>query len=418
MSAAALVDITARLRTSLATTANPRPALPAYAGRVVWIPDYVGQQLQVREGTEAEGNTNNITVQLPNTCNPTSVVVNLAYAFVFCSSAAGHTDELLAYDANVIRDTAPGTGTINPAPLQTWVRKFPQFEGVQPTTAAFDAAGNLWYSANGEPASKDPGLYKIPASDIPDGALTQFLDTPGILEPVALTEVDLGNDHISTIYPTGMTFAPDGSLWISGSEYSFQSGPTSSGVFGILLNIPASQLNNFEGTSFTCLTDDPNATKCVQYSGDFNDPGGVAIFNNMLWVSVTGAAQLGVTTAEPGRELIGFPLTLAPAGDTLGTPVAFGSATSPAASPFVCPGGPFAQAANAVHLWINDSGYGDSSMNPTCGGAGDIASQAGGIFDYTAIQLSNHDATLSDILAYTGVTGRPGPEGIFVENDQ
>jgi hypothetical protein len=387
-------------------------ALPAYTGRVVWIPDFEGQLLQVRAGTGATAKA--ITVQLPATCNPTSVTVNLAYAFVFCSSAAGHTDELLAYDANVIRDSP--AGTIDPAPLATWARGPSELDGADPSTGVLDAAGNLWYSANQEPGAIDPALFKIPASEILDGALPQFLSTPGILVPVGLTNFNLAGDLITTISPTGMTFAPDGSLWISGSEYH-QEGPAG-GVFGILLNIPASQLNSFEPTPFTCLTTDPDATKCSTYTGAFNDPGGVAVFNKMLWVSVTGAAQFGVTTALPGRELIGFPLTLAATGDTLGTPVSFGSAASPTESPFVCPGGLFAQAAGAVHLWVNDDSFGDSSAKPTCGGAGDTASQAGGVFDYTANQLSNHDATLNDILAYTDVTGRPGPGGIFVENDQ
>jgi hypothetical protein len=375
-----------------------------HTGLVVWSPDYVGQQLHVEEGIGAT--VTNITVQLPTTCNPTSVTANQAYAFVFCSSAAGHTDELLAYDANVIRNSQ--AGPITPAPLQTWVHGPSQLEGVQISTGAFDTAGNLWYSSN-----QNPALYEILASNIPDGALTQYLDTPGILVPVGLAAFNLGVDHISTIYPTGMAFAGDGSLWIGGSEYSANSVPTSSSVYGILLNIPASQLSGSGTKSFTCLTSDPNATKCSTYTGAFNDPGGVAIFNNMLWVSVTGAAQFGVTTAQPGREIVGFPLTLAPTGDTLGSPVTFGSAATPSASPFVCPGGLYGTAA---HLWISDDGVGDSNATPTCGGTGDTAPDTGGIFDYTAAQLTSHAAT--GVLAYPNVTGRPGPGGIFVENDQ
>jgi hypothetical protein len=76
-------------------------------------------------------------------------------------------------------------------------------------------------------------------------------------------------------------------------------------------------------------------------------------------------------TAQPGREPIGFPLTLARTSDTLGTPVKFGSATSPAERPFGCPSGLFAQSTNAIHLSMNDEGYGDSPQTPTCGGAGD-----------------------------------------------
>jgi len=286
-------------------------AIAPYIGRVVWIPDYQASLLHVEE--LSGGTANSIKVQLPNskgnTFNPTSVNVNLAYAFVFCSSAAGNQDELLVYDANVIRDTSGTTQPLTLAPLETWVHGPSQLDGVQVSTGAFDAAGNLWYSTNQEPGSMDPALFEIVASDIPDGALTSFLDTPGIAVPVGLTSVGLGS-RWATIYPSGMTFALDGSLWISGSEYNFETGPTS-GVFGILLNIPSGQFNVEDGpTSLSCVSNDPGATKCTQYTGDFNDPGGVAIFDNMLWVSVTGAEQFGVTTAQPGREIIGFPLTL------------------------------------------------------------------------------------------------------------
>jgi len=195
-------------------------------------------------------------------------------------------------------------------------------------------------------------------------------------------------------------------------------------IYSILINIPVSQLTSYDPTSYSCVSSNPNLTqgsspvtvKCTAAPEGFIDPGGVAVFDNMLWVSVTGASQFGVTTAKPGRELIGFPLTLSTnpnTPDTLGTPVTFGSATSPAESPFVCPGGLFAQASSAAHLWINDEGYGDN--NSTCGGAGDVAPETGGVFDYTATQLANHTAVLP---GYTNVTGSPGPGGIFVENDQ
>jgi hypothetical protein len=397
---------------------------------VVWIPDFEGSVLNVEEANGAT--TNTIKVQLPNTtantCNPTSVTASLAYAFVFCSSAAGGTDELLVYDANAIRDA---NGTIALTPLETYVNGVGTWVGTQPANGALDAAGNLWYTAlSGTTGTTGPVVLELPASVIADGALKPSFGNA--TAQISLTGYSFGHDYIQ---PNGLAFAPDGSLWISGSDYSSVdyggTGPVKGGIYSILIDIPVSQLTNYDPASYSCLSSNPNliqvsapfTVKCTAAPDGFNDPSGVAIFNDpdgkpMLWVSVTGAAQFGVTAAQPGRELIGFPLTLSTdpnTPDTLGAAVPFGSATSPAESPFVCPGALFAQATGAVHLWINDPGIGDSNHNPTCGGTGDIAPETGGVFGYTATQLANHTELTP---AYTNVTGRPGPGGIFVENDR
>ena len=399
-------------------------ALAPYTGRVVWIPDFEASLLHVQElkGTKA----NDITVQLPNTtantCNPTNVTASLAYAFVFCSSAAGNTDELLVYDANAIRNA---TGAIDPTPLETWVNQVGTWVGTQPANGALDAEGNLWYTAlSGTTGTTSPSVLEIPASVIADGALQPSFGEA--TAQISLSGYSFGHNFIQ---PNGLTFSPDGSLWISGSEYGEVDyggpGPVKGSIYSVLINVPASQLTSYDPAAYSCVSSspsliqstDPNVT-CIAAPAGFNDPSGLAIFNKMLWVSVTGAAQFGVTTSEPGREIIGFPLTLSTnpnMPDTLGAPVPFGSASAPTASPFVCPGGLFAQATGAVHLWINDSGYGDSTKPPTCGGAGDIAPETGGVFDYTATQLDNKTALLP---AYLDVTARPGPGGIFVENDQ
>jgi hypothetical protein len=91
----------------------------------------------------------------------------------------------------------------------------------------------------------------------------------------------------------------------------------------------------------------------------------------------------------------------------------FGNSSVAADSPFVCPGALFA---GSVHLWLNDESYGET--NPQCGVAGDVASNTGGVFDFTPAQLAAKITTLSQVLAYSNITGRPGFGGIFVENDQ
>ena len=51
--------------------------------------------------------------------------------------------------------------------------------------------------------------------------------------------------------------------------------------------------------------------------------------------------------------------------------------------------------------------------------SGDVASQTGAVFDYTAAQLVAQPNSASTAeLAYKNITGRPGFGGLFVENDQ
>jgi hypothetical protein len=40
------------------------------------------------------------------------------------------------------------------------------------------------------------------------------------------------------------------------------------------------------------------------------------------------------------------------------------------------------------------------------------------VFDFTATQLAAQTTTISQVLAYSKITRRPGFGGIFVENDQ
>jgi hypothetical protein len=90
----------------------------------------------------------------------------------------------------------------------------------------------------------------------------------------------------------------------------------------------------------------------------------------------------------------------------------FGSSGTPASAPFVCPGGLYA---SASHLWVNDESYGET--NAACGANGDVASMTGGVFSFTPQQLAAKTTTISQVLAFSNVTGRPGFGGIFVEND-
>jgi GH18 family chitinase/sugar lactone lactonase YvrE len=335
--------------------------------RVVWVPDYEGKLLQVRAGVTAAPVA--ITVALPANCNPNSVAVNASYAFVVCNSDQGNADQILVYNAAIIRNAAAGNLTISP--LQTWTGggQFSHLIG-----SAFDASGNLWFASQ-----QNNTVFSIAPTSFASANPTitsQLVDSPSS--------------------PAGLGFAPDGSLWITGQL---------TGGFGIVLHMPANQFGlGVNATPDHCVTTEAGQG-CTVYTGDLTDPEGVAVVGSNVWVSVNGGST-------PARQIVQFPLT----GDSPGTGVPFGSASSTTASPFVCPGGMFA---TSLHLWINDESYGETT-NIHCGANMDTASQTGAVFSYTPAELTAHDTNLNDVLlpAFTNITGRPGFGGIFVENDQ
>jgi sugar lactone lactonase YvrE len=338
--------------------------------RVVWVPDYVGKTLQVRAGVTAAPTA--ITVALPTNCNPNSVAVNASYAFVVCNANTGTVDQILVYNAAIIRNAPAGALTI--APLYTWTGGAPGSSTAfnELIASTFDASGNLWISSQG-----NNNVYSISAASLGTA-------TPAITQ-------ELNNSPSS---PAGLAFAADGSLWVTGQLSQTE---------GIVLNMPASQFGAGGQTPASCVING-NSPPCIDFTGDFTDPEGVAIVGSNLWVAVNG-------DTTPARQIVQFPLT----GDTPGTGVPFGSASSTTASPFVCPGALFA---TSLHLWIDDESYGESTANLHCGGKGDTASQTGGIFAYTPAELTAHDTSLTDVLAFSNITGRPGFGGLWVENDQ
>ncbi len=338
--------------------------------RVVWVPDYVGKTLQVRAGITAAPTA--ISVALPANCNPNSVAVNASYAFVICNANTQTVDQILVYNAAIIRNAPAGALTI--APLYTWTGGAPGSSTAfsELIASTFDASGNLWISSQG-----NNNVYSISAASLGTA-------TPAITQ-------QLSNSPSS---PAGLAFAADGSLWVTGQL---------SATEGIVLNMAPGQFGAGGQNPTSCVIN-ANGPPCIDFTGDFTDPEGVAIVGSNLWVAVNGGST-------PARQIVQFPLT----GDKPGTGVPFGSASSTTASPFVCPGALFA---TSLHLWIEDESYGESTANLHCGGNGDTASQTGGIFAYTPAELTAHDTSLTDVLAFSNITGRPGFGGLWVENDQ
>ena len=344
--------------------------------RVVWVPDFYGDVLQVRVGTTTP---TAITIDLP-TCNPNSVAVNNNLLYVACSYDKWQNtnpDKILVYNASTIRSAPAGVLTISPEQVISSTQ-FSSLVGI-----AFDASNNLWIASNG-----NSQVEMISAA------------TLNTATPVVTVEL-VGSPN----NPAGLTFAPDGSLWVTGLDGSGQ---------GILLNFAPSQFGLGEGASPSYCMASESGQGCQYVSGLFlNDPEGVALVGSDIWVADNSTGASGAT---PGRQLINLSVTVTGTPTAMGTMAVnetFGSTTVAADSLLVCPGGLFA---TPGHLWVNDESYGEG--DPQCGSNGDVATETGGVFDFTAAQLAAKTTTASQVLAYSGITGRPGFGGIFVENDQ
>lgn len=337
--------------------------------RVVWIPDYYGGLLQVRVGSGATPTA--ITINLPS-CNPNSVAVNNNKLYVACSSASGtNPDKILVYNAATIR--AAPAGTLNISPSQTITSN--QFNSLIGIT--FDSSQDLWIASYG-----NNQVVSISAAT---------LNTANPVVTVELVQ--------SPPSPTGLAFAADGSLWVTG-QYGG----------GILLNFPSSQFGQGENAQPAYCIASTNLGAGCQFSDNlFLEPEGVALVSGDIWVANNSSYNTDTGVTSPGRELVDLKVV----AGALNVNATFGNAAVAADSPFVCPGGLFA---TSTHLWVNDESYGET--NPGCGGNGDVASKTGGIFSFTPAQLAAKTTTISQVLVFSNVTGRPGFGGLFVENDQ
>ncbi len=352
---------------SAPVSAAPMQAAP---NRVVWIPDHYGQLLQVRVGAT---NPTAITISLPS-CNPNSVAVNSNKAYVVCNANGANPDKILVYNAATIRAASAGTLTISP--LQTITST--QFSSLIGIT--FDASNNLWVASYG-----NNQVDEITAAQL--AATTPAVTASLISSPPS---------------PVALAFDTNGSLWLTG-QYDG----------GILLNFPSTQLGLGENAvPDYCIATSNLGAGCQYVDGVFLGPEGLALFNGDVWVANNSTGAAGNV---PARELVDLKYSggSATTMGTLTVNATFGNSSVAADSPFVCPGGLFA---GSVHLWVNDESYGEA--NPQCGAAGDVASKTGGVFDFTSAQLTAKTTTVTQVLAYSNITGRPGFGGIFVENDQ
>jgi len=342
--------------------------------QITWVPDYFGRKV-VRSDIDQTTNpstfkTKTIDVGSRN-CNPNSVAIQGNSLYVVCNSDFGGADKVLIYDATtyVYRRTITGLAPDGHA----------YFSGAGLLGIVFDSHKNLWvsgYSAN--------SLFRIPFSQL--GQTNPRVDRQVIQSP----------DQ-----PAGMTLGPDGSFWIVG-QFSG----------GILLQFPDATLNAAGTFDYNnplnpapsaCLS--KSIAGCNPVAGLFNEPEGVAWFNNAVWVSNNGGGS-------PGKTLV---RAIPQAGGGFTTSIYGGTE----GAPFSCPGGLFTATKPGVstRLWVNDEGHGMPGTD--CGASAAFqASQVGLVMSFTATDLLSHKASPTPE-NFTGSarikTGSPGFGGLFVQ---
>jgi hypothetical protein len=315
----------------------------------LFTPDYLAQKVHIRVvGATGTGALNNTTtdkaeIATPN-CNPNSVVATQSTLYVACNKDIGNSDRILAYDiSNVAQPTLSKTISSN------------QFDRLM--ALALDQGGNLWVSSYGNnKIARISSSSLASASPQVDKAL---VNSPG--EPV------------------GITFDPDGSLWVA-STYSN----------GIVVNIPVTDLNktglNIDANPRYCIS--KSISGCNPVASSFDFPEGIAVLNGTIWVSSNGGGH-------PGHKMTALQVS----GGQLTVKQTVGSSPG---NPFSCPGGLFA---DGKDLYINDQSFGLSSTG--CGN-GDGKATVDGVIKYGGGNLS------SSPTVFKNTTSRPGFGGIAV----
>jgi hypothetical protein len=326
------------------------------------VPDYLAQKLTIQSRRNAllisTGKPRTLTVLTPN-CNPNSVAYNNAKLYIACNKDQGNGDYIGVYDFSQLTKLKSIPTSI---PFSQTIRS-PEFNSL--IAIAFDPENNLWISSY-----NNNQIVRIPKASL------------NTLNP--LPDKKLVN---SPNQPAGITFDPqNSSLWVAG-QYTG----------GIVLNIPKSELDQPGTLVGAIATIDPTPTYCIsnsapgctQQPGLFDNPEGIAILNNDIWVSNNGGDH-------PAASLVRLRPTQG-AADQFGQGIGV---------PFSCPGG---LKATGSELWVNDQSA--PLLNTTCG-ATDAASGVGKIFTYAAADLTTPASLNLNPPEIVNITSRPGFGGI------
>jgi hypothetical protein len=313
----------------------------------LFTPDYLGQKVHVRviKGTTFRNTyVDLVNISTPN-CNPNSVAATQFKLYIACNSEKSNgKDRILIY--NII-----GIKTSQPTLIQTITSN--QFDRVM--ALALDQDENLWVSSYGN--SK---IARISRSNLKSA-------NPAVDKALVKSPAE----------PVGITFDPDGSLWVASTFKG-----------GLVANIAATDLDK------TGLDIDVEPRYCISkadcnpVANAFDFPEGIALLNGTIWVSNNGGNH-------PGYKMTALKVV----GNKLTFHKTVGSAPG---SPFSCPGGLFS---DGTDLYINDESFGLSSTN--CGNGDDKATVNG------VIRYSGGDLTSSPKV-FNFTTSRPGFGGITV----
>jgi hypothetical protein len=347
----------------------PNPAFDRYS---LAVPDYIGQKITISmygppstsdslKSTKPRPKMDILSILTPS-CNPNSVMFNSGKLYVACNKDAGGKDYIGVYESitSKLSKLKSPTATI---PFDKTISS-DEFSSI--IAIAFDAENSLWVSSyNNNQIVRIPKASLSSANPTPDKKLVNSPDQPA-----------------------GITFGQDGSLWVTGQYQG-----------GIVLNFPKTELDKpgnivagittIDATPTYCISN--SAPGCQQQAGLFDNPEGIAIFNNDIWVSNNGGDH-------PASSLV----RLRPAqnqSDRFGNGVA---------APFSCPGG--LKAARGI-LWVNDQSA--PLTNTTCG-ATDPASGVGKIFTYSPTDLATPAKLNLNPPAISNTTSRPGFGGLDV----
>jgi len=332
--------------------------------RYLFVPDYVGKSVFIQALT---GGRQRYTFTIPD-CNPNSIARSDAdLIYVACNKDFGNGDHIEVYDLVELSGLRP-RGYLEVPSKKTITS--PEFNSI--IDLKFDPDGNMWVSSYG-----NNQIIRFPKSSL------------DLSNPQPKPDVKLVNSPDS---PVGITFDSLGSLWVVGQ---FEG--------GIVLRIPKSELNktgtivsginSIDATPNYCISNMANG--CLQKSGLFDAPEGIAILGNEVFVSNNGGNH-------PGASLVRLPTNQ---NNALAQSVRLGNNI---AAPFTCPGG---LQADVEGLWINDQSYGLS--NSTCGQT-DRAAKTGGVIKFSSSELAGTSNLQTNSALIRDVTSRPGYGGIAV----
>jgi hypothetical protein len=336
---------------SMQDSAIGQPGLTRY----IITPDYVSGKITI---WQISPRPHPYSLLTPD-CNPNSVVQHNLKLYVACNQDFGKSDFIGIYDFVDLSGLRPINSTV---PFEKTINS-PEFNSI--VAMQFDDESNLWVSSyNNDQIIRFPKASLATSNPKPDKKLVHSPDKPA-----------------------GITFdGQHGSLWVVGQYDN-----------GIVLNIPKAELNKPGTTVAGITTIDANPSYCIsnsapgcqQQPGLFDNPEGIAILNNDIWVSNNGGDH-------PAASLV----RLRP---TQGLSDRFGNGI---ATPFSCPGG---LDSDFQGLWINDQSF---SLTDTTCGATDATSETGKVLFYNSSDLANPVTLPPTPRGIKNITSRPGFGGI------